>query len=247
VHRIGLQITGIFLAIVIAYVLAVILRMAMLLQQSKQLVAVSEAFEQSTPTAYPRILVLGDSTAVGTGVNDSRDSIAGKFGKDFPDALIVNRAINGLKAGELDKNFPTFPEHSFDLVLLHIGANDILRHTPPDAFTASLSSVFQKARKTGTHVVALHSGNIGLAPIFGYWPFNTYFRRKTLQYRSRYRDIAATEGVTYVDLFKEAKEDPFRSDEARFYAADGLHLAEAGYEVWYRSILEAMKKDGISF
>lgn len=242
--RLPLLRTSIFILgiLILGYATCSAVRFLFLLQSSRELVRKSRVFEQRVPQGSPRILVLGDSTAVGTGVEDPLGSIAGRFGRDFPDAYIENHAVNGMKVGELDDIFPSVPNGSFDLVLLQIGANDIIRRTPMDAFSASLNSVFAKSRRAGKHVVALHSGNIGLAPMFP-WPASLILTSRTRAYRDVYRHIAAERGVVYVDLFEEAKNDPFRMPG--YYALDQLHLTDKGYGYWYAQIRKTIHGQNI--
>lgn len=218
----------------------VAVRIKQLIAVSTKLVEVSKPYRQQG-NGIPRILVLGDSTAVGTGTQDPRGSVAGRFGQDYPNAEIVNLSINGLEAAQLDANFPSYPAKYFDLVLLQIGANDVIQRTPLPEFASSLESIFKKANHIGTNVVALHGGNIGLAPIFSAWPINRYFRFKSLQLRSVYKDIAAQHNVLYIDLFQKEKDDVFIRDIQKFYAADGIHLTEAGYGQWYERIRSEME------
>src|ERR1041385_1130520 len=63
-------------------------------------------FERKLSQPRLRILFLGDSTAVGTGARDSRGSVAGYFGQDFPKAEIVNISRNGKRLHELAGEFP---------------------------------------------------------------------------------------------------------------------------------------------
>ena len=221
------------------------LRMRWLIHQSVALVAASNPYQQKGQPGHSRILVLGDSTGVGTGTTSNTGSIAGRFGHDFPDAEIVNLSINGLRTAGLDAGFPSYPAKSFDVVVLQIGANDILQRTPLEEVSVSLSSVFAKANAVGKRVVALHCGNVGLAPLFRDWPLNTYFRGKSLKLRAMYRPLADANGIAYVDLFHETADDPFMADLDKFYAADGLHLTEDGYEEWYRQLRKTMSGAGI--
>jgi lysophospholipase L1-like esterase len=234
-----------FLCFVILYAAFIVIRTSLLIGVSTKLVALSKPYQQHVTGGHPRILVLGDSTAVGTGTADNKGSTAGWFGQDFPNAQIINYSVNGLKAGQLDSTFPVYSAQSFDLVLIQIGANDIIQRTPAAAFTASLTSVFQKAKLLSPQVVALHSGNVGAAPLFSVWPLNIYFRAKSLQMRTLYKKIAVENGVTYVDLFTEPADDPFLQDIPKYYAADGLHLTEAGYKNWYQQIRSAMTSAGM--
>lgn len=218
-------------------------RMLRLIAMGLLLVKDSMPFEQVGTENGPRILVAGDSTAVGTGVRHPSGSIAGRFGQDIPGADIRNIGVNGLKAEGLRQKL--LLEHDkVDLVMLQIGANDIVQGTPMDMFAASLSGAFDEAKRIGTHVVALHCGNVGLAPLFP-WPLGRIMRARTLQYREEYMRIAAEKGVIYVDLFHEAKDDPFRG-ELQFYGNDQFHPSELGYDEWYRQTRSAMERAGIA-
>ncbi len=217
-------------------------RFYVLLQHSKELVAKSSRFEQRKDGGSPRILVLGDSTAVGTGVNDPKGSTAGRFATDFPNADIWNFAVNGKRIGELATDFPKVPDQSFDLVLMQIGANDIIYGTDKAAFAKDLRTVFDRATKAGKHVISFHSGNIGLAPMFP-WPVNRVLRSRTLEYREIYKAIAAEKGVIYIDLYTEAENDPLKGEG--FYASDKLHLTEKGYGYWYEQIRKTMTDNNI--
>lgn len=219
------------------------MRFYLLVQQSKKLVAQSQAFER-LQDGRPRIVVMGDSTAVGTGTTPE-GSVAGHFGAAFPNASIENVSENGWKIGQLLTAFPSYPPKSFDLIVLQIGANDIMRGTPEKEFEASLGALFDKATAAGTHVVALHSGNIGLAPMF-HWPVSRILTARTLRYREIYRRVATEKGVAYVDLFADEEDDVMSKDIAKYYAADLLHLTADGYGTWYDAIRKAMKENDMA-
>ncbi|MBI5794462.1 hypothetical protein HZA87_05305 [Candidatus Uhrbacteria bacterium] len=220
-------------AAILLYVLFQSIRSFLLVRKSLKLVGVSRRFERDIPDAKLRILVIGDSTGVGTG-SEPQFSIAGRLASDFPDASIQNESVNGWKVADALRNLPDVPAKSFDIILLQIGANDIMRGTPLPGFSAALDSLFKKSTAAGKRVFALHSGNIGLAPFFP-WPLSVLMRLRTLRYRSEYRRIAEANGVTYVDLYHEAVDDPFQGKH-EFYAPDLLHLSAKGYGEWYRSV-----------
>lgn len=216
-------------------------RFAWLLRNSAELVRESRAFERKIEGGSPRILIAGDSTAVGTGSTPD-GSTAGRFGADYPSADIRNVSVNGWKVHNLLAAFPT--DGSFDLIVLQIGANDILRGTTQKDFEASLNALFGKAKAVSPNVVALHSGNIGLSPML-HWPVTAVMRSRTLRYREAYRRIAAKHDVAYVDLYKEKGDNVLGSDIAKYYASDLLHLTAEGYGVWYDAIRNTMEESGI--
>jgi lysophospholipase L1-like esterase len=217
------------------------IRFAWLVGQSAKLVEQSHAFERTVDGGTPRILIGGDSTAVGTGTTPE-GSTAGHFGADFPRANIRNVSVNGWKIADLLEAFPM--SGTYDLVVLQIGANDIIRGTPEKEFETSLRALFAKAKARSANVVALHSGNIGLAPMFP-WPVNRVLRARTLRYRAIYRAVATEHGVAYVDLYAEKEEDVLSKDIPKYYADDLLHLTAEGYGVWYDAIRKTMKESGM--
>ena len=161
--RIFLIVSVLVPLLIITYAAFFLVRLRLNIVRSGVLVERSRAFEQHPNHPRLQILILGDSTAVGTGVSDPRGSIAGLFGMDFPDADIQNNGVNGMRVQGLEKNFPSFPKQSFDLVLLQIGANDITKGTPLPEFSASLSSIFYQAKNIGRQL----QQDIMDAPVLG--------------------------------------------------------------------------------
>lgn len=219
------------------------IRFAWLVRNSAALVERSRAFERETADGSPRILVMGDSTAVGTGASPE-GSVAGRFGAAFPNATIRNVSENGWKIGDVLAAFPRFEPNSFDLVVLQIGANDIIRGTPERHFETSIGTLFDKAKVAGKNVVALHSGNIGLAPMFR-WPASSILSARTRRYRDIYKQVATEKGVAYVDLYEEEEDDVMNKDVSKYYASDLLHLTNEGYEHWYEEVRKTMRGTGI--
>jgi len=202
-----------------------------------------KSFERDDPAADLKILFLGDSTAVGTGAKTNSGSVAGYFGQDFPQAKIVNVSRNGLKIGELRRNFPLVNGH-YNLLVLQIGANDILRFTPYKEIEKDLSALVDRARMLAATVVILHSGNVGLAPVFS-WPFNVIYTGRSRAVRDIYIRTARAKGVFYIDLFAEGKADPFTLDIDRYYAPDYLHPSTDGYRQWYEKIRLTLQHNGV--
>ncbi len=201
-------------------------------------------YMQENPLAMRKILFLGDSTAVGTGAQCHHESVAGYFGKDYPQANIINISRNGLKLNELLQLWVPAPGDRYDLVVIQVGGNDILRFTPYEEIAADLPQLLARAKSVADQVVILHSGNVGIAPVF-IWPFDRIMTARTLKIRAIYQAHAKASGVIYIDLFRYLANDPMVGDIGYFYSPDGLHPSGKGYQKWYEQIQHGLKAEGI--
>jgi lysophospholipase L1-like esterase len=197
-------------------------------------------FERLLPQATKRILFIGDSTALGTGSSNNLETVAGYFGHDFPSAHIENKSANGKKLRELLNEFPSHQFLNYNLVVMQIGGNDILRFSNFSEIEDSITQLIIKAKTLSNEVVILHTGNVGLAPIF-IWPFSSIMTHRAKMMRALYMRKASELGVIYIDLFRTKEKDPFLTNINTFYSPDGLHPSGAGYRWWYERIREALK------
>lgn len=189
---------------------------------------------------YKRILVAGDSLAVGIGSVRSENSIAGRLHVDFPGAEIVNTAKSGVKLAEVTEQVNNV-DGRFDLVVIMGGANNIIRFHSIKTAESDASLLLKIAKEKGDQVIWLVSGNIGLAPLWP-WPLGPIYTYRTRKYHAIFRTLAEKEGVVFMNLFKDRRDDVFSKDPERYYAKDGLHLSDDGYEVWHEAIKGAMRE-----
>jgi lysophospholipase L1-like esterase len=195
----------------------------------------SIAYEVSNPGSQKRILIIGDSTGVGTGAVDPSDSIAGRIAQEFPFVDIVNRSDDGAKATDVLDQISAVDDRPFDVVLVQVGGNDILRFTDLDVLKNTMSEVLRKAYSRAPDVIFMSTGNVGSAPAF-FPPVNWIYTERTRKVRSIFLLLSREKKVEYVDLFVEKKEDPFLQEPERFFAPDLLHPASDGYGLWYEEL-----------
>ena len=258
--------------IILILILAAIytaIRTTILIKKSSALIAASSKYERISPRPSHNLLFLGDSTTVGTGSENPELSVAGRFGAAYPNASIYNRGINGQKIHELVQSFvadplnsasganatsstspladslvaPQGPAH-FDLIVIQIGANDIIRFTPTDKIEADLDTLLAEAKTKSDRVAILHSGNLGLSPFFPRY-LGWIWTMRTKQVRSIYIRLADKHQAMYVDLFEEKNSDELSKDPKKYYAADYLHLTGAGYGIWFDKINAAIEASGM--
>ena len=222
-------------ALCAAYIIFVALFTIYRISIASALSAKAVPFSLSGSGTGPRILVVGDSTGVGTGSASPELSVPGRLAAHLSASLLINRAKNGAKVGEVTAQFVDLPHERFDLVLIQAGGNDIIRFTGGVQLRADTQALLRKAHEHGEHVVFMSTGDVGTASIF-LPPLGLLYDRRTRAAREIFIETAREENVIYVDLFKEPKDEPFSKDPKRFYAADGFHPSEEGYAIWFEQL-----------
>lgn len=204
------------------------------IEQARSLARASEPYRQAGQPGAPRWLVVGDSTAVGTGASDARFSVPGLIGQRMPDATIDNRARDGATFADLPQQLATV-EGRYDVVLVMAGGNDVIRLRNMDEVRGDIARTLAAAHERAPMVIVMPAGNIGNAPFF--WPPLSWWM--SARAREMHRAVAtasARSGAVYVNLYRERASDPF-VQRPELNAADGLHPSDAGYRQW-RSELE---------
>lgn len=224
-----------FVSALLVLVVFHVLRMRGLIRVGTDLANSAVPYEQHPDGATERVLFIGDSSAVGTGATASRFSTAGRYGAAHPNAEVLNFGVNGSKTHELIPRLEKLQGERFDLVVIQIGGNDIVRLTPLDEHEQSVRSVLKLTQGLTDNIVLLHSGNVGTSPFFP-WGTRWIWTRKTLAVRDMYMRVAPEYDAHYVDLFKEKAEDDFALDADTFYAPDSFHPSDDGYRNWYAGI-----------
>jgi lysophospholipase L1-like esterase len=215
-------------------------RSFMLAGQSKLLVKNAVLYERKISSAPMRILVLGDSTAFGVGAENADFSTAGRLGNLYPEAEVVNLSVSGLKIGGLNKILLNVDDSErFDIVLIQIGANDIIRFTSNEEIEMGIKAVLQRAGRFGGKVIVLHSGDVGGAKFFP-WFARPFLTHKSQEVRGIYIRVVGDHNASYVDLMSSPADTLLLADPPRYYAKDYLHLSGEGYGLWFDEIKKAL-------
>ena len=203
---------------------------------SNSLIAHTVAFEQHPSNPTKQILVAGDSSAVGLGASNPKETIAGRIGQQFPDWDITNLGVSGANLKDLLHVLRRQDKKHYDLIVLQIGGNDITHFTPYETIRSELAKVISLSSKLSSKTIILTAGNIGSAPVFN-WPLSAIITDRTLNVREIFIDeVAKNKTISYVDLFKDSKDDPFVKYPKKYYAQDLFHLTGDGYGVWYLDV-----------
>jgi lysophospholipase L1-like esterase len=201
--------------------------------QSASLARQSEPFESSPAQATASLLVVGDSTAVGTGASSPAASIAGLIARDHPQLTIVNRARDGARFADIVGQLAG--QQRFDAILVLGGGNDVIRFTGDAQLEQDIARAAELARVRARLVVFMPSGNVGSAPFF-FAPWSWLMTRRSESLHRFVRQAATDNGAAYVNLFKDKASDPFAQGPGELNASDGLHPSDAGYRLWYEEL-----------
>jgi lysophospholipase L1-like esterase len=200
--------------------------------QSADLARRSEPFEQRPDAATRRLLVAGDSTAVGTGASSPAHSLAGLIAQQHPQLAIENRARDGALFADVAEQL--LRPGRFDIVLVQAGGNDVIRLRSIDDMRTDIDNLLDAARQRADVVILMPAGNVGNAPFF-FAPCSWWMTARAREMHRLAASAAARSNATYVDLFHERDDDPF-VHRPELNARDGLHPSDAGYRVWWQAL-----------
>lgn len=214
------------------------MQFARCLRIGDELARVATGYERHLEHDAPRVLIIGDSIAVGCGAARPEDSIAGLIAHEFPHATIVNRARNGARTAEATAQLHADGHVRYDAILISVGGNDILRRTPFHTLPAQVERLLREARARSDCVICTTTPNIGLVPAFSA-PLSWWLTRRSRQLRDLFAETAVRHGAHYVNFFHSRSTDPFSRDWQRYFAADRLHPSAECYRYVYGRLRES--------
>lgn len=208
-------------------------------EQGRLLTSASFPFECGSPTPRARILVLGDSTGLGVGADIPERSLAGLIAADFDDMVIVNTCQAGARMADLIEQVRNYAwwQAPFDLILLHIGGNDIVNITPLRALGTQARELLGLLSDKARQVVWLGPPNIGTLPLFEP-PLAWWMTKRSRKACRIFAEAAAQGGAEFVNFFREREDDHCASDPDRYFAADRFHPSTAYYRYGYQVLVE---------
>lgn len=199
-----------------------------------QLARESEPFQHNPPNAALRLLIVGDSTGVGTGASAPQHSLAGLLAHAFPQLAISNIAQDGATFEGVVQQLQRDTER-FDVVLIQAGGNDVIRLRSDEAMRVDIERAVALATGRADHVLVMPAGNVGNAPFF-FSPVSGFMSKRAERLHRYVKATAQQHRAVYVNLFKDEANDPFAHNPS-LHAADGLHPSDAGYRIWFDEIM----------
>lgn len=177
--------------------------------------------------SVPKIVAFGDSLTAGYGLSESASYPAllqKKLAADGFEYEVANAGVSGdTSAGGL-RRIDWALEGDVRIVILELGANDILRGLPIDQMKKNLSEIIERAKSRGARVL--------LAGMEAPTNSGTEYRRHV---HEAYADLAREHQIALIPFFLEgvAGEDSLNQGDGIHPTAEGTKLVT---ETVYRSL-----------
>ncbi|WP_082376184.1 SGNH/GDSL hydrolase family protein [Nocardiopsis sp. NRRL B-16309] len=193
-----------------------------------------------------RMLMAGDSTAAGFAVPEAAQTPGVLLASGLaaaadrrvrlrctasPGATSANLAAQIAHAGALD------PASRYDVAVIFIGANDVIRRVRPNDAVAQLREATAALVGHGTAVVVATCPDLGTVRPIG-WPLRSVARRASRQLAAA-QTIAVTEAGGRTVSLSDLLADDFRSDPAAMFGPDRFHPSARGYVQAASAVLPA--------
>ena len=232
-----------------ALILVVVLeafRMLWRLVRNKHIAWKSKPFSTPDPHAE-KILILGDSTAVGTGATRVEDTLAGRLAHDFPHSQIVNLGANGCLTKDVLKQVAQVRNEMFSLIIVTVGGNDVWHFTRISKLRQHLTEILGATRSMSQgRTIFFVYNNIGDAPIFPAL-IRWFLKRRCDLVHRVIREVTLTMQTPTIELFSKSEDNPFLKHPGELFAPDGIHPSSRGYELWYNRMWREMTTRGYRY
>jgi lysophospholipase L1-like esterase len=191
-----------------------------------------------------RLVLLGDSTALGVGVERVTETVGGQLATLLADAPGGRRvelssvAVSGSRSSDLGTQVAralvgTRP----DVAVVLVGGNDAIHFGRPGEAAEHLAAAVRRLRAVGVAVVVGTTPDLGAARAFPPPLRQLVGWQGRRLARAQAAAVKSTGGVP-VDLAEQTGA-VFRAD-AGTYCHDGYHPSADGYRVWAHALLPAV-------
>lgn len=195
-------------------------------------------------TGALRLVLLGDSTALGVGVDQVSDTVGGQLAELLASGSSRRRvdlssvAVHGSRSADLGTQVArALLDHPPDVALILIGSNDVAALRPTRAAAAHLEAAVRRLRDSGVAVVVGTCPDLGavraIAPPLRQLA-GLYAKRLA---RAQAVAVSRAGGVP-VDL--AGRTGPVFRADAGTLCLDRYHPSADGYRVWAHALLPAV-------
>lgn len=196
--------------------------------------ALAFPFRPSLAADPVKVLALGDSLTAGYGLKQGEgfaDQLQTAFGKMGRPVTVINGGVSGdTSAGGLSRIDWALADKPA-VVILELGANDMLRAVDPASTRQNLAGIIEKAQAAGAKVLLAGmkaQRNLG----------DDYVQK----FDAIYPDLAKQYGVPLYPFFMQGIVGADGTRDPKLLQGDGLHPTEAGAKVIVDGIMPQLLK-----
>ena len=180
-----------------------------------------------------RVVVLGDSSVTAPGVGGPDEiwvRIVCRRLSQHRHVLLHSLAVGGSRARtvvetQLEEAVRLDP----DLVLISIGANDVIHGVPMRRFERDLDTIVSTLAATGALVFQSGVGDLGTIPRL-YPPLRGLMTRRSLAYHRAHRRVGERHGATVVEHRFDDRDLWLR--DRSLWSEDLFHVSASGHARW---------------
>jgi lysophospholipase L1-like esterase len=179
-----------------------------------------------------RLLVLGDSTAAGVGVDSIRDGLAGNLARVL--AAETGHGVSwtviarsGATTGEVRNFFLGLASRqSFDFIFVTTGVNDVMQLRRKQAFAADLALIIEGLEKASPDATIMLAGIPRMERFISLPdPLGTILGARAYRLNAAAHDVLA-------DHPRVIHTPPWPIETKGFFARDDFHPSAIGYRAW---------------
>jgi acyl-CoA thioesterase-1 len=191
------------------------------------------------PTKKPFVYVaIGDSTVEGIGASKPERNFASliyaSLKQDIKNAQFHNLGIAGDRVEDvLKKQVERAVELKPDLIVLSVGANDIMQHRKLGTFKKEYNQLIEQLNQTKALIVVTNVPDLSLAPVLPKYAL-PYCKIQVPRFNGVIKHLVHKYGVVFVDLYQQSQ---LFHGYSELISADGLHPSDAGYALWANTII----------
>lgn len=216
-------------------------RIARFIMIAKRKAKTAQPYHRHLSTAIKHILILGDSTMFSAGASSPRTTVGGLFASKYPDASVETYATNGAKVGDVPVQFSAGRHDRYDLVVIGVGANNIIRFGRVRSLRPELEVLLQIASDRADRVLLCHSANLGNIGFFPF-PLNYFFDWRSRRLSELYYEVSKQfNNVSYVNFYRPIRDDHYDKQTRRlFLAEDAVHANDYANKYFFELLVKKL-------
>jgi len=231
------------LCIVIIYSSLLMLKINKTMRAINATAQSSKPFNRDIKGSSLHILVMGDSSMYSAGVTNPVNTVGGLLAAEYPNASIETTAVIGAKVKDLPIQLNKAQHSKYNLIVVGIGGNDIVKFSRYSEVTELLSAFLKQTSQIADQVILCHSVNIGNIGFFVF-PLNYLYSHRSLRMSRLYTSIASKyPKVSEAIFYRPLNNDHYnKKTRHKFVAADGFHGTDYANQYFFKLVLEAIQK-----